>query len=1478
MRKRAHENPVDTMADSPKKARNHAVETIWNIYSRSSIPALIAGEDGRIEEYNDAMAELTGYSRSEVPDMSAWISALSGDQTTETGDGGLFEEFQCGRIRNSSKTCAITLKNGEKRHVELLSYDIMPERKSSDLYVVQVFDISGREKNRLKTTGREDEFKTLVEHSPDIIARYDRDFRCVYINSPIEKATGVPSHAFIGKTHRELGMSEDLYTELEKYKDRVIKNGREVMVEFDYPTPDGLRHYQAHVFPELGRDGSIEFLVSITRDITDLKQAEEALKKHREHLEETISERTLELKTTNERLHREINDRIHAEEALRENEERYRNIFNTIPISIWEYDLENAITYYNNNLKNQGISDFNTYIDEHPDVLIELVSQVKVIDVNDMTLKLYGAGNKGEMISQFGKRLLPQTITLFREIIVAFLNGETFFEGETVNETLDGRKITINFRATYLSKNQKFPRALTTVIDITEQKRRETERLVLQQVREEVLKMRGVEDIQRVMEVLRQTLPLTEIPYHEAGINIIVRSEEPAVVRGYALTKEENINDLSSEVSRNIILGFWKTGKPVYRHDLAAEDPYNEYELLYEIWGWPVLSVIDIPFSHGTLAFNSNRPNAFSPDDIRFFQEVALVLSEGFHRAEDLQQVAHSEERYRTLVESPTDQVVMLRNPEGGCIYVSPQIQAFTGYSPEEFRTCPNIGKAIIHPDDYKEIRKSYIPALSGVTVKNQEYRLKKSDGGYLWVSHTVSPIFNKDGNIEAIQIVTHDISERKQAEEALRSSETRYKRLLESVTDYVYTVYIENGRPISTYHGPGCIAVTGYTSEEYAGDQYLWYRMVYDEDRSTVIEQAERIISGKSMSELEHRIYHKDGSVRWVRNTPVPRYDDQGYLVSYDGLITDITDRKRAEEALQESERRFRTLVTHAPVGIFQADLFGDCLFVNEKWCEITGLSREEAAGKGWIKALHPDDREFITKEWYNSARSRKEFAFEYRFMTSEGKTSWVFGTAAAIQNETGETIGYLRTMTDITERKQMEEALKESENRFSVFMDHTPELVFMKDQDNKLIYVNKTMRDMYKNMGLIQISLQALFPETEYLFVNNDKNVLNGGPLEIIETVHDKNLVPRTFRVFKFPIIREGKHTLLGGIAEDITEKIKVQDALRKSEEKFRALVEHSSDIIVRFDEKYRYLYVNPAMAKISGIDPEMCIGKTSREIGFPADISIFWEKKIKDVFKKKHPVNEQYELETAQGTIVYDWRLVPESGTGGKIESVLSTSRDITERKKAEEQIKKSLEEKEVLLKEIHHRVKNNMQVISSLLTLQSERIKNKRYLTMIHESINRIQTMALIHTMLYQSETLTHINFNDYIGKMILNIISLYSSTCSRVEVRREIHDIYFSIDKAIPCGLIINELVSNSFKHAFPHNKRGTITIEMKDTGDSGIMLKIIDDGIGISPEIDWRKTDSLGLKIVSLLVERQLFGSIELITDNGTEFDIAFKR
>jgi two-component sensor histidine kinase len=222
----------------------------------------------------------------------------------------------------------------------------------------------------------------------------------------------------------------------------------------------------------------------------------------------------------------------------------------------------------------------------------------------------------------------------------------------------------------------------------------------------------------------------------------------------------------------------------------------------------------------------------------------------------------------------------------------------------------------------------------------------------------------------------------------------------------------------------------------------------------------------------------------------------------------------------------------------------------------------------------------------------------------------------------------------------------------------------------------------------------------------------------------------------------------------------------------------------------------------------------------------------------------------------------------------DKLIVTFNDITDRKKAEEMVQASLREKETLLKEIHHRVKNNLTVISSLLDLQSSCLQDEKAREALQNSIERVRTMASIHTLLYQSQDLTRVDFGLFIRDLISNISQSYGRTLSPVEIQVDADEIRLGIDASIPCGLILNELVANALKHAFPEGKEGKINIRMR-LQDKQVTLTVQDNGIGFPESLDVTNLKSLGMELVNLLVG-QISGKMDMQVDGGTTWTITF--
>ena len=330
------------------------------------------------------------------------------------------------------------------------------------------------------------------------------------------------------------------------------------------------------------------------------------------------------------------------------------------------------------------------------------------------------------------------------------------------------------------------------------------------------------------------------------------------------------------------------------------------------------------------------------------------------------------------------------------------------------------------------------------------------------------------------------------------------------------------------------------------------------------------------------------------------------------------------------------------------------------------------------------------------------------------------------------------------------------------------------------------------------------------------------------------------------------------------------KAQDALMESENKYRTLFEKNKNPIIVFDEDGNFKDSNEAALEFMEVNRDELLTKNLSDfILYDYDIKTieskeFWIKG--DILEVKFNINGKCKILELTITSVYlkDKNIV--FGVGN----------DITERKKAESEILRSLKEKELLLREIHHRVKNNLQIISTLLTLQSSQSKKNNVNDLYRESQNRIQSIALVHENLYHSEDLAHINFEAYAKGLITDLFDSYGVDASKIKLNLQIEEVTFGIETAIPCGLILNELVSNSLKHGFNNNETGYVSVVLNKLNNGKYALKVSDNGAPFSNGLDVLSNDSLGLEIIKKLVD-QLDASLSFNKDNK-EFKIIFKE
>ncbi len=648
--------------------------------------------------------------------------------------------------------------------------------------------------------------------------------------------------------------------------------------------------------------------------------------------------------------------------------------------------------------------------------------------------------------------------------------------------------------------------------------------------------------------------------------------------------------------------------------------------------------------------------------------------------------------------------------------------------------------------------------------------------------------------------------------------------------------------------------------------------------------------------------------------------------------------ERKQTKKALTEGEEKFRAICAAAQDGIIMIDNKGIISYWNKAAQRIFGYTEKEAIGKEMHIFLAPEKYHKAYRKGFSKFKKTGQGpvigkTLEFLAVRKDGVEIPIELSVSAIKiRGKWHSIGIVR---NITQRKQAEKKIKHlnavlrairnvnqlittekdrerllkgaCENLFGTRSYHSAWIALWDDNGKPVTAAEagigedfSKIIELLKNGELPLCGQKALF-QSEIVVISNPLSTCRDCPLA--RKCKDRSAMTmrlehreKIYGILTVSIPKElagdkEEQELFKRLAEDLTfalysielkeERKQVEEEIRKERDRLQKYLDVAGVIIVTLNKQGEITLINRKGCEILGYPKRALIGKNWFDTCIPERFRSKTREAFQQIIAGNLQASEYYEnpiLTHSGEERIIAWHNAILTDKSGNPIGTLSSGEDITQRKQAEEQIKAALKEKEVLLREIHHRVKNNMQIVSSLLRLQSRYTKDKQSLDIFKASRSRIESMAFIHEKLYQSKDLTKIDFNDYVNTLVRNLFTTYGVSTARIKLNIDIKHVSLPLDKAIPCGLIINELVSNSLKYAFPANKQGEIRITLYPTNENQLELIVSDNGISIPENIDFRNTDSLGLHLVTILAEDQLQGEISLNRTEGTEFKIKFKE
>ena len=852
--------------------------------------------------------------------------------------------------------------------------------------------------------------------------------------------------------------------------------------------------------------------------------------------------------------------------------------------------------------------------------------------------------------------------------------------------------------------------------------------------------------------------------------------------------------------------------------------------------------------------------------------------------------LAESEERYRATFEQAAVGIAHT-SIDGKILRCNAHFAKIIGYAPEEV---PGLTvQQITHPDDLQETNDAFKdPDGKGVEVAGWEKRYIRKDGSFTWVRITVSIQRDSEGHALHFIGIVEDINERKQASDALKESEERFRVMADGCPSMLWVTQA-NGE--IEFVNRAYRDFFGTTHEEIQDGR--WQSLLHPDDALEYVATFERARREGKPLKADVRCRRADGEWRLLGCYAEPRLSATGEYLGHVGLCADITERRQAEEALIESEERFRIMADSCPIGIWVTDTQGGIQFVNRRYREFCGIVSKDVPRDVWQLALSPDDGPKLIPKIQRAFQNKISFSTEVRSQRADGEWRWIESYAAPRLSPTGVFLGFVGISKDVTDRKQAEQALQGSEEKFRQLAENVREVFWMRDiSNNEVLYVSPAYESIWGRScaSLYARSLSwmdAVHAEDRERVRDDSARQLQGERMDTEFRIYTPNGEEKWIRNRAFPIYDEsGVLIRIAGIAEEVTERKHYEEELIRAREAaeianrellahhsvldrerrlLRTFIDNVPDGMFVKDIEGKFIVVNSALAYWSGVKtPEEMVGKTDFDF-YPEELARAFQEDDKKVVDSGRPVFDREE--TVWSFVTREVRhalttKVPLFDRDGRVIGVAGIGRNITERKKATDallssnrQLEKAItlagqmamraeqasNAKSEFLANMSHEIRTPMNAIIGMagLMLDTELTEEQRqYAETVHESGESL--LALINDLLEFSKIeakkleLETVAFD--LGVVLDHIASVFTSRAHAKGLQLLIH-----VDAEVPALLqgdvgrlrqILLNLVGNAIK--FTDKGEVTVRVQLVETGKSASVLRfsVRDTGIGIAEE------------------------------------------